>query len=542
MTKLKEILAMPAFKEFKLVAGSGGIEKDVVTVSVMDAPDIYKWMKGGEFLITSGYVVKDQPEYIKSLIINLKKWGAVALGVKFDRFIHAFPEEALLTADELQFPIISIPFEFAFTDVINPVLREVIDSQSRKMLYTEQVHDAFTKMVLEDEEIQVILEVLKQYIHREVACIDICLFKVYFTEGMEEDTEQFREQMGIFAEGNHIRPILEHCHYYRLYINQDEYGYIILGAHLEGYEESFEDYYKIAIEQAGTVLILKMQKQLAAAQIEADYREQFVQDMLMHNIHSKEEIMNRAMIYNWNFYAGGIAVIVDIDRFKCQYLERLDKERNRVLENTMKRILNISKRIVKKRYLHFAYSKLSDQVVFIISERFSDEENFFRELKSIFGEVKHEIAETVSFTATVGIGDYKKDISRIHESFDEAKKAVIITRNIHQEDIVTVYRELGIFKLLSLVNASEEAKEFQKKYIQRLKEYDEKHHTELLQTALVLADSGWNMKEASEKMYVHHNSMKYRYQKICKLLDTDLQKQDQKLNMELALKLYQMNR
>lgn len=131
-TKLKEVLAMPAFKDFRLVAGSGGIEKDVVTVSVMDAPDIYKWMKGGEFLITSGYVVKDQPEYIKSLIINLKKWGAAALGVKFDRFIHAFPEEALQTADELQFPIISIPFEFAFTDVINPVLREVIDSQSKK--------------------------------------------------------------------------------------------------------------------------------------------------------------------------------------------------------------------------------------------------------------------------------------------------------------------------------------------------------------------------------------------------------------------------
>lgn len=541
MIKLREILEMPVFEGFKIVAGHAGTDRDVCTVSVMDAPDIYKWMKGGEFLITSGYVVKDQPEYIKTLIINLEKKGAAALGVKFDRFIHEFPDEALETADKLGFPIVSIPFEFAFTDIINPVLREVIDSQSKKLLYAENVHESFTKMVLEDEKIPAILKSLEHYIHCQAAFVDVCFYKVYFAEGSPEDTRFYREAGACFSGTEDVPGLLERYDYYRMYINEEEYGYILIGGHQKGYEESFADYYKIAIEQAGTVLILKIQKQLAAAQIEADYREQFVQDMLTRNIHSREEIMNRAMIYNWSFYAGGIVVIVDIDHFKQQYLDHLDRERNRALENIMKRVLNISKRIAGRRYEHFVYSKLSDQIVFIISEEYGDERTFLAELKESFWEVKGEITKAVSFTATVGIGNYKKDISQIHDSFEEARKAVSISRSMFREDVISVYDELGVFKLLSLVSASEEAKEFQKIYIQKLEEYDGKHHSDMLDTALTLAACGWNLKETSKKLFIHYNSMKYRYQKICSILDVDLNDQEQRLNLELALKLYQIN-
>ena len=150
MIKLREILEMEVFRNLEVVAGKEGIDREVATVSVMDAPDIYNWMKGGEFLITSGYSVKDDPEYLESLIENLDKNGASALGVKLTRFIPEFPQSAIEKANELKFPLIYIPYEFAFTDVINPVLQEIIDKQSRKMQYSEKIHESYTKMVLAD--------------------------------------------------------------------------------------------------------------------------------------------------------------------------------------------------------------------------------------------------------------------------------------------------------------------------------------------------------------------------------------------------------
>ena len=162
-------------------------------------------------------------------------------------------------------------------------------------------------------------------------------------------------------------------------------------------------------------------------------------------------------------------------------------------------------------------------------------------IKLVFGEIKEEIHRSVAFTATIGVGNYKKDIAHIKESYEEARRSVVISRNMLREDVVSVYDELGAYKLLSLVSTSEEAKEFQRLYVQRIREYDIKHHTEMLKTALVLAACGWNLKEASERLYIHYNSMKYRYRKICQILEMNLQDQEQRLNLELALKLYQIH-
>ncbi len=531
---------MPVFRNFRVVAGEGGIDREVGTVSVMDAPDIYKWMKGGEFLITTGYAVKDRPEYIRSLIINLDKGGAAALGVKFDRFIHDFPADALEAADELDFPIVSIPYEFAFTDVINPVLWEVVDKQARKLLYSESIHEAFTRMVLKDEEIPAILAFLRKHIHRETAFIDPRFSKVYFASETDEDSSICQEWKQWDVDAGNRKERTEGYDFYRMHINEEEYGHIILGERLEGFDEFFQDYYQIAIEQAGIILTLKIQKQMATAQIETEYREQFVQDILTGNIKSKEEIINRGRIYNWDFHFGGIAVVVDIDRFKEQYLQELDRERIRRLDEIMRRILNISKRIVKKEFPQYVYSRMSDQIAFVISETCGKRSRFMERIKNVFGEVKEEIQRASAFTATIGVGNYKKDIAQIHDSWEEAKKSVVISRNMLREDVISVYDELGVYKLLSLVSASEEAKEFQHLYVQRIEAYDLQHHTELLETAMVLAACGWNLKEASEKLYIHYNSMKYRYRKICQILEMNLQEQEQRLNLELALKLYQI--
>ena len=111
---------------------------------------------------------------------------------------------------------------------------------------------------------------------------------------------------------------------------------------------------------------------------------------------------------------------------------------------------------------------------------------------------------------------------------------------MEREDTVVFYDELGIFKLLSLVSHSAEAKEFEKQYIEKICTYDRKHHTDMMDTFIALVTNGWNLK-TSEKLYIHYNSMKYRYRKLGMILELDLQDQEERLNLELALKLYQMH-
>lgn len=98
---VQEMLNIPFFSDMIVAGGQDGLFREVTSVSVMDAPDIYEWMKGGEFLITTAYIFKDSPEGMLPLIRRLNQAGIAAFGVKTDRFLGELPEEIVAEADRL---------------------------------------------------------------------------------------------------------------------------------------------------------------------------------------------------------------------------------------------------------------------------------------------------------------------------------------------------------------------------------------------------------------------------------------------------------
>lgn len=540
MLKLEQVLDMPELKGVKVIAGMDGIERNVTSVSVMDAPDIYKWMKGGELLITTAYAIKDDIEYCKELIVRLNGKNVAALGIKVDRFIRRVPEDAIAVANELGFPLLYLPKDMAFIDLINPVLNEIIGKQSEVMLYTEKVHNAFTKMVLENEEIPEILKFLEEYIQCDTIFVDTWFDKIYISENCKKNEKFLKDVSETLNDSSGLEQLLKRYGFYRLHSDNEEYGYILFAEDEVRVDVRFKDYYRVVIEQAGTVLILKVQKKLAESQIEANYREQFVQDLLNENYRTKQEIINRAKIYNWEFYFGGNVVIVDVDHFKAQYLGELDIVRNTEMEKTMKQIFLISNRIMKREFQMSVYSRLNDQIVYVISDMEGEKYSFRSKIKRVSEEIIDTVRTRVPFTVTIGIGDYKKGIQQMSESWLEAKKAVAISQNLYRENVLSVYEDLGAYKLLILVGQSEEAKEFERIYVQKLESYDQIHNAELLHTAIYLIMNGWNLKITSQKLFIHYNSMKYRYQKICQILDVNLNDTNQRFNFEVAIKLYQI--
>ncbi len=88
------------------------------------------------------------------------------------------------------------------------------------------------------------------------------------------------------------------------------------------------------------------------------------------------------------------------------------------------------------------------------------------------------------------------------------------------------------------VSDQKETIEFCRKYIAPLKEYDSQHNSTLIETLQTIVNCGWNVKAASEMLFIHYNSAKYRFQKICEILDLDLHDATLHTEIELALKIY----
>lgn len=100
------------------------------------------------------------------------------------------------------------------------------------------------------------------------------------------------------------------------------------------------------------------------------------------------------------------------------------------------------------------------------------------------------------------------------------------------------YDQIGIYRLLFSISSNNEAIEFCDKYVKPLQQYDDQHHANLIETLQSIINCGWNLKLASEKLFLHYNSVKYRFQKICDLLEIDLRDNSRHTEIELALKIY----
>ena len=127
-----------------------------------------------------------------------------------------------------------------------------------------------------------------------------------------------------------------------------------------------------------------------------------------------------------------------------------------------------------------------------------------------------------------------------HIAYQEAQKAVKISRLVYKRDNTATYSALGIYKFLDGIKDNPSVQEFYKGYIEKICRHDELHNTDFMETLVNIVQNGWNLKLASDTMFLHYNTIKYRYKKIEESAGLNLDRTEEKLSMELAVKIYLM--
>jgi len=121
---------MNLFPDFRLLAGSGGVFNTITTITVFDSPDVDKWLRGGELLIGSAYIFREDLSGLEDFLKRVQEQGASAVGVKLDRFLGEIPKKILDFADEIELPLILIPFSYRWADIIEVVQRHLNTAQN----------------------------------------------------------------------------------------------------------------------------------------------------------------------------------------------------------------------------------------------------------------------------------------------------------------------------------------------------------------------------------------------------------------------------
>jgi purine catabolism regulator len=518
------------FSDFVIYAGERGLStREVRTICVVDALDIEAWLFGGEFLLSSGYIFKDYPEKLCDLIEMSDRCGAAALGVKIGRYIDSIPQDASRAADRLGFPLIGIPFHYAHTDIINPALITIAAQKSEMMERAEEIGRQFLETLLEEDSINAILSLLRGHIHRDIMFLN--------TATGERHTLSDSAEFGNVAESVPLAFLIDHFPHEAIYMKQPKpapgakpYGYLFIN------RQTRDEGAMSAISHAKSALQLQLKWESELWRVERGRGAQFVQDILYKRFRHSSEILSRCHAHGWNMDGRHAVAIVSVDRARS--IQGGPEEPH-------VSAYEIFRSSIRERGLGDApYAQLDDGMAFIIKAS-SDR---WREIKASimdsFVSARSNARSRTGLHLVLGVGAPVDDPISCDKSFREARRIAAMQKESGNPDISCFWEEMGIYRLLAAIHDTQEARDFMTEHLGVLIEHSRKMGAQdsLLQTLFCVIRNNWQLKPVASAMNLHYNTVKYRYKRIGEILSLDLESQDARMSLALAMELYDLNR
>jgi PucR family transcriptional regulator, purine catabolism regulatory protein len=124
---VRELLQLPHLR-LTLTAGQAGLDRQISWVHSSDLPNPWQWLEPAELLLTNqeGLIPGDVAQV--AFLERLAETGASGLGVGVGMAGPPLSAQAARRADELAFPLISVPYSVPFT----AVARAVADANGRE--------------------------------------------------------------------------------------------------------------------------------------------------------------------------------------------------------------------------------------------------------------------------------------------------------------------------------------------------------------------------------------------------------------------------
>jgi purine catabolism regulator len=170
--ELTEALQFEALRKAHLVAGAGGLHRDVRWVHVVDLPDPAAWVRPGMLLLTTGYAWPRAEAPLRELTRALAARQIAAVGLAVPQFFEHFPAAMRDEAERANLPLLEIPWEVPFAQIAEELLQALVVDQYRQIEQSEAIHRALTRAAVEAESLQDLATALGSLINRAVTIED----------------------------------------------------------------------------------------------------------------------------------------------------------------------------------------------------------------------------------------------------------------------------------------------------------------------------------------------------------------------------------
>ncbi len=302
---VRELLLTDEMKEIKVLGGSRGLDREIKGVTIIEAPDIVKFIDGGEVLLTGLYAFRScTVEEFRTYINELTRKSVSALVLKRGREVdNADTKIELLFAfaEEHDIPVLEVPFEVSFRDIMSLIMERLFNEEVTRLKYFKTTHDNFAALAIAPDStgkgVDEILDVLSKLIRNPVAVFNQNLSCLAATDQASREFAVSRDAVpfepGTYSNYTYMRQTGEvsQC-LIQVKMSFREKIYLVVTE----LNQPFGTMDCIAAESAITALRFEFSRQYAVTELEKKFQNDIIHNILNGKIHSMGELQKNTSL------------------------------------------------------------------------------------------------------------------------------------------------------------------------------------------------------------------------------------------------------
>ncbi|BBN97947.1 PucR family transcriptional regulator [Sporolactobacillus terrae] len=518
-----QVLAQPLMGKAKVLSGMRLLKQcPVESVSVIEQP-VEKFVKKNELVLTTGIGFDRAPETFESFVQEIYASHASALAVATGRHIKTVPHQVIAFAQNKGFPLIQLPWEIRFSDVIKNVLSGINHWEEFMMHQYKKLQREMINAYLEGKSIHEALLVMEHFSQAHIYILQ-------------------RRNETIFSTAPERHPHHPSLHINQLILDKPSVMNTAWGSRAQIYPFEILNQSKAALvidsdssqlpiippsilEQAIIALQLWFKKQQLAIHQSNTEKERLIATMISKDWKNGPSFVARAERQKFSPTENYCCIVGKPEQSGHKQTAQDTNDLAELATKTAQEICESSLCAFHSKYLviFLRASGDSQEITEGFLERFEEKRNGYH--FPIF---------------SWGISDRPANIHELSTSYKNACIALETGRSRHGIGTRSTFTDTCEFQILSHLSKNRAAKDIVQKIIGPLVAYNSERGLDLMHTLTYYIHHNGNVSQTARALSLQRQSLIYRLQKIEGLTGKSLSKSDDLFLLQLCVKLWTM--
>ena len=531
MLTVAEALKLRPFAEARIVAGHAGLDHVVSWVHNVGVPDAAEWLNGGELVLTTALNMPLSTEEQKHYLRDLAAKKIAGLVITTGRYIENIPDFLYPIADEVELPLIEIPFQVRFVDIAKAINEHISEQNMAMVQRALHIHQRLTQLVLEVGNFDQLATMLAELVGHSIS-IENERFEAIASENIAEVDEARRYTL-LHGRTNpllvealedkilpEIRRTLRPVHIPKkphvglemerilapIVVHGEIYGYMWIIAD----NHALSEIDRMAIESGSMIAALMMLYQESVQSAEATLKGNLLSKLIQGDVGSETILTDQSLRYG-----------VDVREEYVMLMLEFKDNGGYALYRQVNQLINTEG-------FHAVAGQFAGQVIVLAQASESSDH--------IAQHLCEHIQERYP-TVRVGVSHRQQGVACVTVAHQQCLDVLEITRRLHSTDSIVYFNQLGYLHTLYTAGADSL---HSNPSVPLLRPLLHETHAELFDTLEVYLDTGGNGVQTADKLHIHRSTLNYRLGRISELCQVSLTDATTRTNLQVAVKLLRL--